>query len=105
MRNVVFLTVLLVLVLGSASFPGHAVQAGETTGAYFDDAAITTHAKAIIANDMDTHLLKIDVTTTNGEVVLTGYVKSSATEERLIGEIKKISGVKSVKSLLKVENK
>jgi osmotically-inducible protein OsmY len=49
--------------------------------------------------------LKIDVTTTQGDVVLTGFVNSRATEERLVAKIRQIKGVKSVKSLLKVEER
>jgi len=37
--------------------------------------------------------------------VLTGFVNSKETEERLIAKIREIKGVKSVQSLLKVEEK
>ena len=103
MKKVIFLTV--VLVLGLASFSGHAAQAAETTGEYIDDATITTQVKGIIANDTGAHYFKIDVTTTKGVVVLEGVVNSSDIEARLVGKIKEIKGVKSVKSLLKVEKK
>ena len=49
--------------------------------------------------------MKIDVTTTQGDVVVTGFVNSRETEERLVAKIRGIKGVKSVKSLLKVEEK
>jgi len=103
MKKVIFLTV--VLVLGLASFSGQAALAGETTGEYIDDATITTQVKGIIANDMESRFFKIEVTTTKGEVVLKGSVNSNDTEARLVGKIKEVKGVKSVKSLLKVEKK
>jgi len=59
----------------------------------------------VIVKDPDAHYLKIDVTTTQGDVVLTGFVNSRATEERLVAKIRQIKGVKSVKSLLKVEER
>jgi osmotically-inducible protein OsmY len=53
----------------------------------------------------DAHYLKIDVTTTQGDVVLQGFVNNRQTEDRLVEKIKQIRGVKSVKSLLKMEEK
>ena len=103
MRNVIFLAVLLVF--GLTLFSGCASLTGKTAGEYVDDASITTEANAIIVKDPDAHYLKIDVTTTQGNVVLTGFVNSKVTEERLVSKIKGIRGVKSVKSLLKVEVK
>jgi osmotically-inducible protein OsmY len=45
------------------------------------------------------------VTTTQGDVVLQGFVNSRETEERLVAKIRQIKGVKSVKSLLKMEER
>ncbi|MDH5769205.1 MAG: BON domain-containing protein [Nitrospirota bacterium] len=103
MRNVIFLAVLLVF--GLALFSGCATLTGETTGEYIDDSSITTEANAIIIKDPDAHYLKINVNTLQGNVTLTGFVNSKTTEERLVSKIKQIRGVKSVKSLLKVEVK
>lgn len=103
MKNMVLLTVLMVFGLGL--FLGCASIRGETAGEYIDDSTITTEVNAVIVKDPDAHYLKIDVTTTQGEVVLQGFVNSRNTEERLIGKIRQIRGVKSVKSLLKIENK
>ncbi len=47
--------------------------------------------------------LNINVTTTQGESGHTGFVNSRETEERLTTKIMEIRGVKSAKSLLKVE--
>jgi hyperosmotically inducible protein len=101
MKNVIFLTVLVVF--GLALFSGCASIKGETAGEYIDDSTITTKVNAVIVKDPDAHYLKIDVTTTQGDVVLQGFVNSRDTEARLMGKIREIKGVKSVKSLLKVE--
>jgi hyperosmotically inducible protein len=88
-----------------ALFSGCASLTGETAGEYIDDSSITTKANAIIVQDPELHYLKVDVTTTQGNVVLTGFVPNKEAEERLVAKIKQIRGVKSVKSLLKVEEK
>jgi hyperosmotically inducible protein len=103
MKNVLFLA--LGLVFGLTLLSGCASMTGETAGEYIDDSTITTEANGLIVQDPDAHYLKIDVTTTQGNVVLTGFVNSKATEERLVSKIRQLRGVKSVKSLLKVELK
>jgi hyperosmotically inducible protein len=95
----VFLSAVLTI-FGLALFSGCATLKGESTGEYIDDSTISTKVNAIVIKDPDAHFLKIDATTTQGEVVLQGYVNSRDTEARLIGKIKEIKGVKSVKSLL-----
>ena len=103
MKNVVLLTVLMVF--GLALFSGCASMTGRTTGEYIDDASITTEANAIIVKDPDAKYLKIDVSSTNGNVVLAGFIHDKKAEKRIVEKIKKIKGVKSVKSNLKVEKK
>jgi osmotically-inducible protein OsmY len=78
---------------------------GETAGEHIDDSTIYSQASAVVVQDPDAHYLKIEVTVTKGEVVLTGFVNSSMTENRVVSKIRQIKGVKSVKSLLKVEKK
>jgi hypothetical protein len=102
-KKIVFLTVLMVF--GFTLFLGSAVIAGETVGQYVDDSTIHTQVTAIIVKDPDAHYFKTDVTVTQGDVVLTGFVNSRDTENRLIGKISEIKGVKSVKSLLKLQEK
>jgi hypothetical protein len=101
-QKVVLLAVFMVF--GLALFSG-VTMAVETAGGYIDDSTITTQVNVVIVKDPDAHYLKIDVTTTQGDVVLTGFVNSRATEERLVAKIRQIKGVKSVKSLLKVEER
>jgi osmotically-inducible protein OsmY len=103
MKKVILLSVLVVF--GLALFSGCATIKGETTGEYIDDSSITTKVNGVIVKDPDAHYFKIDVTTTQGDVVLQGFVNSRETEERLVTKIRQIKGVKSVKSLLNVEEK
>jgi osmotically-inducible protein OsmY len=101
MKKVVLLTVLMVF--GLALFAGCASMTGRTAGEYIDDASITTEANAIIVKDPDAKYLKIDVSSTDGNVVLTGFIRDKKAEERIVAKIRQIKGVKSVKSDLKVE--
>ena len=103
MKNVVFLTVLVVF--GLALFSGCASMTGRTAGEYIDDSNITTEANAIIVKDPDAQYLKIDVSSTNGNVVLAGFIHDKKAEERIVAKIRQIKGVKSVKSDLKVQEK
>ena len=103
MKNVVLGAVLVVFGLGL--FLGCASLTGRTAGEYIDDASITTEANAIIVQDPDANYWKIDVSSTQGNVVLQGFVHSKQAEERLVAKIRQIKGVKSVKSLLRVEAK
>ena len=103
MKKVIFMAVLLVF--GLALFSGCATMTGQTAGENIDDATITTKVNGIIVNEPDAHYWKIDVTTTNGDVMLTGFVNNKAAEERIVAKIRQIKGVKSVKSNLKVEEK
>src|SRR4030067_596243 len=103
MKNVVFLTVLVVF--GLALFSGCASMTGRTAGEYIDDSNITTEANAIIVKDPDAQYLKIDVSSTNGNVVLAGFIHDKKAEERIVAKIKQIKGEQSVKSDLKGEEK
>ena len=103
MKKVIFMAVLLVF--GLALFSGCAHVTGETAGENIDDSTIHTKATAAEVGDPDAHNFKVDVTVTQGDVVLTGFVNSRETEERLVAKIREIRGVKSVKSLLNVEER
>ena len=103
MKKVIFIAVLMVF--GLALFSGCASMKGETTGEYIDHSTITTKVNADIVKDPDAHYFKIDVTTTQGHVVLQGFVNNRDTEARLVAKIREIRGVKSVKSLLKIEER
>jgi osmotically-inducible protein OsmY len=93
------------MVFGLALFSGCATLTGETAGENIDDSTIHAEATTIVVKDEDAHYLKIDITVTRGDVVLTGFVNSRETEERLVSKIRQIKGVKSVQNNLKVEGK
>lgn len=103
MKKFGFLAV--VIVFGLAMFSGCATITGKTTGEFIDDSNITAQVNSIIVKDPDSQLLKIDVKTTQGEVVLQGFVKNRDIETRLLTQIMDIRGVNSVESLLKLEKK
>ena len=103
MKKVILLSVLVVF--GMALFSGCASMTGRTTGEYIDDSNITSQANAIIVKDPDAQYLKIDVSSTNGNVVLAGFIHDKKAEERIVAKIRQIKGVKSVKSDLKVQEK
>jgi hyperosmotically inducible periplasmic protein len=103
MKKIIFMTVLMVF--GLALFSGCASITGRTTGEYIDDASITTEANAIIIKEPDAGYWKIDVSSTQGNVVLDGFIHDKKAEERIVAKIRQIKGVISVKSNLKVEKK
>src|SRR4030043_2133995 len=98
MKNVIFLTVLVVF--GLTLFSGCASITGRTTGEFIDDQTIRTEAHTIIIKEPGSDYWKIDVDSTNGNVVLTGYVDSKQAEERVVDKIRALRGVKSVTSHL-----
>ena len=103
MKKVILLSVLMVF--GLALFSGCASMTGRTAGEHIDDASITTQVNAIIVKDPDAQYLKIDVSSTEGNVVLAGFIHDIKAEERIVAKIRQIKGVKSVNSNLKVEKK
>ena len=103
MKKVIFMTMLMVF--GLALFSGCASMTGRTAGEHVDDASITTQANAIIVKDADAKYLKIDVSSLEGNVTLQGFIHDRKAEDRIVSEIRKINGVKSVKSNLKMEER
>jgi len=101
MKKVIFMAMLMVI--GLALFSGCATMTGRTAGEHVDDATITTKVNDIIVKDQDAKYLKIDVTSTDGNVVLQGSIHDRAAEDRIVAKIRQIEGVKSVKSLLKLK--
>jgi hyperosmotically inducible periplasmic protein len=82
---------------------GCAVTRGqETTGAYIDDAAITTKVKARFVQDKLVDATSIKVETLNGTVMLSGFAKNAA--EKILAEslARGVGGVKIVKNELTV---
>ncbi len=77
--------------------------AGQTTGEFVDDSAISTKVKAKLFEDPATSGWHISVTTDKGVVRLTGTV-ASAKEKEHAGELARgVAGVKSVQNELTVK--
>ncbi|MEP7301040.1 MAG: BON domain-containing protein [Caldimonas sp.] len=82
---------------------GCAVTRGqETVGAYVDDAAITTSIKARMVEDKNVDAASIKVQTLNGEVMLSGFAKSSVEKNTAESIAMKVKGVKAVKNEIAV---
>ena len=74
----------------------------QTAGGYVDDAAITTRVKAAFAKDPTVSAMAIGVETLNGEVQLSGFVKSEAERTQAAELARNIHGVKQVRNSLAV---
>jgi osmotically-inducible protein OsmY len=78
---------------------GCAVSRGQqTTGAYIDDATITTQVKSRMLSNPDVAGTSISVETLNGTVMLSGFAKSAlekSTAERIARDV---HGVKAVRN-------
>lgn len=75
----------------------------EGTGAYIDDAMITTKTKAAIFNDADLKASEINVETYKGRVQLSGFVKSQADINHAVEVAKGVAGVTSVKNDMRLK--
>jgi hyperosmotically inducible protein len=82
---------------------GCAVSRGqETTGAYIDDATITTKVKAEMVENKNVDAASIKVETLNGTVMLSGFAKSSLEKDTAQSIAMKVKGVKEVKNEIAV---
>jgi osmotically-inducible protein OsmY len=68
-----------------------------------DDATVQTRVKTAILNDPQVGGDQIDVASVNGVVTLSGVIKSPEHEARAADLARKVSGVKDVKTSLKVQ--
>ncbi len=75
-----------------------ATRGQESVGAYVDDAAITTTVKARMVEDKAVDAAEIKVETLNGNVMLSGFAKSSLEKNTAESIAMKVKGVKSVKN-------
>ncbi len=75
----------------------------ESTGAFVDDAAITTKVKADILADTGLKVFEIHVVTVKNVVQLTGVVDSRATISRASDVAGRVPGVRSVRNDLTVK--
>ncbi len=105
LMSAIFLALAVVASGCAATRTEGASAKSETTGEYLDDATTTASVHAMIVGDADAHLFQIEVSTTQGEVLLRGRVNSRDTEGRLVAKIKAMKGVRSVKSVLRLDTK
>ncbi len=75
----------------------------ESTGQYFDDAAITTKVKTAIFNDPNLKANEIGVETYKGAVQLSGFVSSQSEINRATEVARSVAGVKSVNNDIHVK--
>ncbi|MEX2239917.1 MAG: BON domain-containing protein [Burkholderiales bacterium] len=83
---------------GCASTP-----TSSSTGQYIDDTAITTKVKAAIFNDATLKSNDISVETFKGQVLLSGFVDTSANISQAGALAKSVGGVTSVKNDLRLK--
>ena len=74
---------------------------GKTISSTMDDATITARVKTALLNDTQLPATRINVSTSNGVVTMTGVVRSKADEDRAVQLARQVGGVKDVKSDLK----
>lgn len=78
---------------------GCAVMRGqETTGAYIDDAGITTAVKAKMVEDKTVSAAAIKVETLNGTVQLSGFAKSMAEKSQAENIARGVKNVRAVRN-------
>jgi len=78
---------------------GCAVVRGQsTTGAFVDDAAITTSVKARMVEDKTVSATSINVETLNGTVQLSGFAKSGAEKAQAETIARNVRNVRAVRN-------
>jgi osmotically-inducible protein OsmY len=86
-----------VIILATFALVGCAASSSrESTGAYVDDAAITTKVKSSFVADPQVSALAINVQTSQGVVHLTGTVNDEQERQRAIQIAQGVQGVKQV---------
>ena len=91
------------VVIALAATAGCAVTRGqESTGAYIDDAAITTSVKARFVDNKEVDATSIKVETLNGTVMLSGFAKDANERAKAEDIATKVKGVQSVKNQILV---
>ena len=97
-RSWVAMTVLLIGLSGCA-----ATSTRQSTGAYIDDAAITTKVKSELIANTDVSALDIHVKTVNGVVYLTGSSDTRQEANKAAEIANDVAGVKSVENNIQIK--
>ena len=104
MRNALKIELVIVgLALGGSLAACAETSTQESTGAYIDDAAITTKVKSAILADDGLKVFEIHVATEHNVVELSGFVDSRATIERATRIAEQVAGVRLVRNDLQVK--
>jgi hyperosmotically inducible protein len=93
----------LLLIIGFSALLACQTPAGRSTGEVIDDSTISTTIKAKFFGDDQLSGLAISVKTFEGEVTLTGAVKSAKQKNRATNIAQSVTGVKAVNNLLKIK--
>jgi osmotically-inducible protein OsmY len=75
----------------------------QSTGAFIDDAAITTKIKAELAKDPVAKATQVKVETYNGVVQLSGFVDSQQSASRAAELARSVPGVSAVRNDIRVK--
>ena len=75
----------------------------EKAGVIVEDSVITTKVKSTLAADKDVSVFKINVTTKQGVVILTGDAPSADAINRVLHLVATIDGVKDIENRLQVK--
>ena len=94
---------LLVILITLIAFLGCQTPAGRSPGQVVDDSTIGPKVKAKLFDDPQLSGLAIDVQVFQGEVTLTGAVKSQAEKQRATEIANSVQGVKKVNNLLSLK--
>lgn len=94
-------TVLAGVAVGSSGCASTRTQ--ESTGQYFDDAAITTRVKAAFVEDKAVSAARINVETFKGVVQLSGFANNQAEIDQAVALARAVSGVKDVKNDIRLK--
>ena len=78
------------------------IRGQETTGAYIDDAAITTSVKTKLIEDKTVDAGAVKVETLNGTVALSGFAKSNTEKAQAEFIARNTKGVREVRNNLTV---
>ena len=91
-----------VLLFVAMLMPFVLVACGKSVSETIDDASITTRVKTALLNDLELGVRRIDVDTAKGVVTLSGVVDTPAERDKAIEIVRKLDGVRDVKSTLEV---
>lgn len=75
----------------------------ERSGAIVDDTVITTKVKGALAGDKDVSVFKINVTTKQGVVTLTGDAPNANAVNQVLQLVATVEGVKNIENRLQVK--